>query len=647
KKVGEWEGYMNLIGDGDVSISTVLRLTDEYFRARDVLFKGEMDEYERRLSMYTSGQLKTEPKRPAQDHKRLIAHFKTLSEKYRYDEWADAIRYAMGIALYEQGDMNSAVKVFEDLLKNHPESDYATEISFRLGEFYFETGQYGDAMEKYRRILEKPRSAFYEKALYKLGWIHIKLDSFDQAVDMFMAVVDRRWDGKPTEGGQTEEPISCIVLSLDNFKNTEKAIAYIESKGARGYAPFIFARLGERLTDETRHGEAILTYRYFIEHFPDDPLCPFVHEKLAGLLDSTGDEEGSLKTRWAIVHMYNPLTAWHKKNYPNGSDKLDRLLSTTLVSVARKYHSIGKSGIDPGGLDKAIEGYSLFLSSFPNAPDVKEMNLLLADALFDSKRYADAAVEYEHAAKLYKQGPEFQDLVYDAFLSYEMVFQTEKGVETAMAADKLLEAYRDAVLKNPKLTLAQMRLSGMYAETGDYERARGVLLPLLDGRESADAGKMVAELYVRENNFKAAEEVYSRLADRFKKPESIERLAQVRYMLAESDLKEGRLKEAAEKFNEAFSTRQGSAIGEASLIKLGYIEMRRKDYGGLDSTIERLSKAYPGSSLTNGFIVEAGRRLEDLKPAMAAGYFEKASINAGNAGDARALAIAAVTLYEK
>lgn len=646
KKVAEWEGYMNLIGDGDVSLSTVLRLTDEYFQARDVLFKGEMDGYEGRLSQYAAGRLKEEPKRPSQDHKKLITHFRTLGEKYRYDEWADAIRYALGIALYEQGDMNEAVKVFEDLLSNYPESEYSTEVSFRLGEFYFETGQYGDALEKYRRILEKPRSPFYEKALYKMGWIYIKLDSFDLAVDMFMAVVDRRWDGKPTEGGQTEEPISCIVLSLDNFKNTEKAIAYLESKGVRGYAPFVLLRLGERLTEETRYAEAALAYRYFTDRFPDDPLCPFVYEKLAGLLDRSGSEDESLKTRWAIAHMYNPLTAWYKKNYPDGSEKLDGLLSATLVSVAGKYHSLGRSGAVPDGLDKAVEGYRLFLASYPNAPDAKEMNLLLADALFDSKRYADAAVEYEHAAKLYRQGPEFRDMVYDAFLSHEMVFQKEKTAETARAADRLLEAYRDAVLKDQKLAGAQMRLSSMYAETGDYERARAVLVPLMEGKGSAEADRMTAELHIKENDFRSAEEVYSRLAERSKAPESIERLAQVRYMLAEASLKDGRLKEAAGKFSSAFSTMPGSPTGEASLIKLGYINMRQRDYGGLDSTIDLLSKTYPASAMANSFIVEAGRWIEVLKPLAAGAYFEKASVNAAS-GDARTLVAAAVDIYEK
>lgn len=646
KRVGEWEGYMNLIGEGDVSLSTVLRLTDEYFQAKDVLFKGEMDGYERRLSEYAAGRLKEEPKRPSQDHKKLIAHFSALSEKYRYDDWADAVRYALGIALYEQGEMNEAVKVFEDILRNYPESDYSTEVSFRLGEFYFETGQYGEALEKYRRILDKPRSAFYEKALYKMGWIHIKLDAFEQAVDMFMAVVDRRWDGKPTEGGQTEEPISCIVLSLDNFKNTGKAIAYLESKGVRGYAPFVLSRLGERLTEETRFAEAALVYRYFTDRFPDDPLCPFVYEKLAALIDRGGAEEESLKTRWAIAHMYNPLTAWYKKNYPNGSEKLDGLLSTTLVSVSRKHHSLGKSGADPSGLDRAVEGYRLYLASYPNGPDAKEMNLLLADALFDSKRYADAAVEYEQAAKLYRQGPEFQDMVYDAFLSYEMVFQNEKTAETARAADRLLEVYRDAVLKNPKLAGAQMRLSSMYAETGDYKTARAVLAPLMDGKGYAEAARMTAELHIKERDFKSAEDVYSSMAGRTKAPESIERLAQVRYMLAEASLKDGKLKEAAAGFDSAFSTRPGSPTGEASLIKLGYINMRLRDYGGLDSTIDLLSKTYPASALANSFTVEAGRWIEVVNPLAAAAYFEKASVNTAST-DARTLVNAAAALYEK
>lgn len=643
---------MTFVEDGNFSYNTflwLLWLTDEYFEAKDTLFKKDMDEYERKLALYGEGSLKTAPKRPTQDFASLIRHFKKLSQDYRYNEWAGSILYATGYALYEQGDRDEAAKVFEKILKDHPESDHAIEVSFRLGELYFETGQLGEAGEMYQRILSRPASVFYDKALYKLGWVYFKTDDFSRAIEMFSAIADRKWDGKFEANDQMDEAISCIVLSLSHFQNAESAISYLQSRGVREYTPLILLGFGEKLVEQTRYNEAIYNYRYFTEHFPENPLALNAYDEAADLYERGGDEKEAVQTRWYLVQKYNPSTDWYRKTYPKGSGRAADIISKALSYASQKYYQRGKESGDFNDFEKAVEGCLMFLSLFPDSPSSKDMNLLLAEAFFEAKMYKEAAAEYEKVAMLFTEDSLKANLVYYALLSYELIFRQaadDEKEKVAMSAEKLLGAYTPLVLSDGKLIEAIYTTAGMYSRINAYEKGRAVLAPLLKGGDIVAPYKAIAELYIKENNLSEAEEIYSGLSGKSKDDAIRERLAQVRFMQAERYLKEGRHRDAVYKFNQSFATLPGSKVGEAALIKLGHACLKQKDLDALDEAVAQMLKAYPQSDIVLSFLIEAGKGLEQEKPLAAARLYENASVAAQSAGDSKTLIFAAGTIYE-
>lgn len=646
-KVKEWERYMDLIGEGEIPIDTILSLTEGYLEAKDMRFKKEMEEYENRLALYNNGKIKEAPTEPSKDYASLINHFKTLSTRYRYGKGADAVRYILGYAMYEQGERDDAVRVLEELARNYPDSEYLPEVSFRLGEFYFETGQMGDAINAYNRILENPGSVFYDKALYKIGWAYYKLDDFKKGADMFTTILDIRWGGDFRAEGLTEDAVSSVVMSLSHFKDTKEAVEYMKSKGERGYTQPVLLRLGDQLTEETRYDSALIVYKYLTETFPDNREIPFVYEKMAEIYERTGDEDKELETRWVMVRGYNPLTHWYRKNLPSGSGKVDDLISKEMLSVSKRYHYKGKK--DDKYLEKAIEGYRMFIASFPQTPDLTEGNLLLAEALFDAKMYRDAAEEYEKVAALYKEGPERGEIAHSAFLSYEVIFyqSMEKREETLRSAGRLLEIYGSDLSKSGRLEKVRYSISDMYSRTGEFAKARESLMPLVRDKESIPAYKRIAELYLLEGNLVSAEEVYARVAEMSKDTAFKETLAQLRYRLAEENLKEGRYKEAALKFNQSFLAYPGSKIGEAALIKMGYIRIQGKEMDDLEEVVRRLVKEYPGSEGAVSLLVEAGRGIEREDPIKAAGLYEYASSLASHKEDSLKLSLAAAILYQE
>lgn len=650
-KIREWEEYMNIMVGQDLSHDTILRLTEEYLQAKDVVYKKDMEEYERKVAIYQKGQLKELPKEPVQDYSTLVNRFKPIAKHYQYGKGADAIQYITAFALYEQGKRDEAAKIFEEMLKTYPSSDYFLEVSFRLGEFYFETGQMGEALDAYKKALNYRDSLLYEKAMYKIGWIYYKIDNFEKSAQSFVSVVDSKWSLDGKQDGLTEEAISSAVMALSHFKGAKQAIDFLSSQGTeKMYLPAVMVQLGDKLTEETRFDDTLLVYKTLEEWFPENPELPVVYDKMANIYDKMSNENDAIMTDWSSVHKFNPGSAWYKKNYNNSNyfKDVDTLLSKKMIAISKKYHVRGKKETRPEYLEKAIGGYRLFLSSYPALPEAKNINLLLAEALFEAKKYAEAAEEYKKAANLYPAGAERGDIAYSALLAYEVIFyQSEKGNQALIEpAELLIAGYESDLIKNNKFENAVNKIADLYSQIGDYDKARSIITLLSKGKDATLVSQKTAELYLKENNLAAAEDLYVRLIVKQSTSATLEALAKIRYSIAEEHVKAGRHKDAVAKFYQVFSTFPGSKVGEAALVKLGRLYLQKKEIDSVEDIAGRIVKAYPDSKETLPLMVEAGRGIEREEPIRAAGLYEGASAVTKDRETATKLVLAAALLYE-
>ncbi|MCP4365087.1 MAG: outer membrane protein assembly factor BamD [Planctomycetes bacterium] len=64
-------------------------------------------------------------------------------------------RYKLAISMMLSGDYESSVKVFESILKEHPDSDLAEPCHYNIGQAYYLAGKYKKAFKAYERLLEK------------------------------------------------------------------------------------------------------------------------------------------------------------------------------------------------------------------------------------------------------------------------------------------------------------------------------------------------------------------------------------------------------------------------------------------------------------------------------------------------------------
>ncbi len=101
-----------------------------------------------------------------------------------------ATLYESALGQFQQGELNLAIEAFKLYLTKYPDSTYAPDALFYLGESLFSKRKYTQAMENYRRLLVKfPDSEKAPEALYKLGMCFLRLNDVNSAKDAFSRVV--------------------------------------------------------------------------------------------------------------------------------------------------------------------------------------------------------------------------------------------------------------------------------------------------------------------------------------------------------------------------------------------------------------------------------------------------------------------------
>ncbi|MBI5235313.1 MAG: tetratricopeptide repeat protein [Deltaproteobacteria bacterium] len=635
---------------GDFSLKTLLRLTDAYLDAKDAYFRTAMEEHERQLELFRKGALKKEPLQPVHDYSHLINGFQYLLAAHPHLKGADALHYLIGYALYESAQQGEAAAWFENVVKKYPRSQFALEASFRLGEIYFETGQMGEAAESYKRIIVAGPGLYHEKALYKLGWVYYKTENLEKSVDAFTKMLDMErsaaaaWKGG---SGLAPEAISGAVMSLAHFKDADTAVEFIRALGPRDYSPRLLALLGEAFADAARYEHASKAYKTLVDMFPDYEELPLIYKLMASLSARAGNIDAALKTSAEMLAMFNTTAPWYKKTYPKGAEKIDAVVIEASAWAFKQYHKNGREKSDMAALKTAIDGYTLFLASYPSVPSVGEMRLLLAEAYFDSKMYAEAAVEYEKAAALGKDDKK-GEMFYSAMLAVEIVFygpgkDKQASIETC---DRILKTYPIELAQSGKLEKAIYKTAEMYGADKQFDKARDRLSPLLKDKKNIAAYQKSAELYLAEGNLTAAAALYVSLVENSKLSEYKEVLTKLRFRIAEDSLNRGALAEAIERFHEAHKTAPGSKTGELSLARAAQIAIRLKKPRDIEASVKRIVEAYPGTEWRFTLLAEAGRSFEAVDAASAGRFYELASNAAPKPSEAAKLLFAAGVFYE-
>ena len=307
----------------------------------------------------------------------------TDNDAFRNYPKMDMALFYYGYTLQGGKYMKEARAVYDKLLKNYPNSKYVPEAHLAFADYYFESGQLADAEARYKMVLKFPKSSAYWYAMYKMGWIHLNLQRFQEALETFFQVAQATKNDKKQE-----------ILNRAAKKDFVRAYAEI---GKADKAFDAFKRVDHEATRSTC--SQILADLYMEQGKSDkgDLHLPRADEDARRRTRTSAS--GSTTSRTLTLSMPGASNADKVAEIENlvklyGALKGKKVLPAAEAQechdnaaamsgeLARAYHSESAKTKNPETLAYAEKLYKVYLEVFPDAEDYAQTQYFYAELLW-------------------------------------------------------------------------------------------------------------------------------------------------------------------------------------------------------------------------------------------------------------------------
>ena len=370
--------------------------------------------------------------------------YTALLKTYPKYERNDSVLYQLARAYELNAQPDRALASLDQLVAQYPGSHYIDEAQFRRGELLFSDKAYPKAQAAYEAVIKTGvSSAFYNQSLYKHGWSLFKQGENERSLDSFAGVLDSMLTSKRDPNALIEidtlsrpnrelvedtfRVMSITFSYLDGPKTIQDFVKRRTQGAAAPYSYLLYARLGDLYMEKERYTDAADSYRAFVSQDRNNEKAPLLEMQAIEAYQKGGFPQLVLQGKKEFVENYSFGTAYWQGRQPSAEPKVVAVLKTNLKDVAQYYHAQAQRTKDVADYQEAAKWYRSYLRSWPDEPGSAVTNYLLADTLFESKQYLDAAQEYESTAYHYGDHDKAAAAGYAAIIAYGKQEDTLSG----------------------------------------------------------------------------------------------------------------------------------------------------------------------------------------------------------------------------
>jgi tetratricopeptide (TPR) repeat protein len=588
----------------------------------------------------------------------------------------DSVLYQLGRAWEAEGDPQRALSYLDQMVSRFPKSRHIDEAQFRRGEILFSAQRWADAENAYAAVIAMgPQSAFHEQSLYKHGWALFKQSNVEASAASLLSVLDRKLQSAPgVEIGDIatlSRPDRELVLDTQRvlgiqFAANEPADSLtraLDRHGSPVYSWRLHASLGDLLVEKERYTDAADTYRSFAARSPDSIRSPELQSLAIEAYRKGGFADLAMQGKREYVELYRFSGPFWAARSRSDAPEVVRQLKAHLRDVAQHQHALAQASKKPSDYQQAAHWYRELLDSFPDEPDRAETNYLLADVLFESGQFGEAALEYERTAYVQPRGPRSSAAGYAALVARERHEAALAGPERARWHRESIDSamrFATAWPEHPQAGPMWLRSAQQLFALREYEpaanAARQVVthMPPMPRIDERAAWSVIADSSFELARFDESEgaytEVLARLdADSKDRAGVTERLGASVYKQGEARQQAGDIAGAVADFLRVATAAPGSRQVANAQFDAATLLLRERDWNRAIPILEAFRRDYPDNELTRTVprnlavaYAESGRRHE------AAVEFERvADDRAEDAAFRRSALLQAAELYEK
>jgi TolA-binding protein len=416
----KYRAYLEVSADPELRVRTHHRIANLRLQKDEYIWEGgdASDEAKLKIAEADFGRESIE------DYEALLAQYPDRNDN-------DLALYQLAKAYSLAGEPFETIRVLEQLAQLYPRSDYYLESLFRLGEVYYANGVYDLAEKAYQRLIDRGADAnkYHLSAMYLIGWAQFKQNNYDDSLLSFTQVLDSEFPAEDdilsasiSQQDMMRDILRIMAITFDYQGDWENISQFYAALGGRHYEHLVYETLANQYYEKKYFKSGASTLRAFIKRYPQDVLAPVFYQRVI---------EGYTKAR------YPTLLRKHKKIFVKtfgvGSqywqnhglavqDTIKPALSGYIWDLARFNHAWGQRIKNKKEkklrLNEAIDWYSEYIRSFPEAEDTAKAHFLLAEVAYQTKQYPLAKDHYEIVAYQYPQYEKSAESGYAAILTY-------------------------------------------------------------------------------------------------------------------------------------------------------------------------------------------------------------------------------------
>jgi TolA-binding protein len=312
---------------------------------------------------------------------KAVRIYKALTDNLAFRGYPkiDVALFSYGYTLYSGKYMKEARTVYDSLLKNYPNSAFVPEAHLVFGEYYFEHGQLADAEARYKHVLKFPKSSVYHYALYKVGWIHLQLQRYQDALETFFQVA---------MGTRNQHDTLARAARLDFVRayaeigKADKAAAAFQRVDAAAANEMLEA-LAQIYLETGKVDRAAAIHAELMKGGPKSArACDWQYRVAHGSLSAPGlANTDKIKAIEDLVKLHGVLA--DARALPGPALQECRANAIAMATeLGRAYHSESLKTKNRETTGYAIRLYQAFLDGFPADAQRADIQSLQAEALW-------------------------------------------------------------------------------------------------------------------------------------------------------------------------------------------------------------------------------------------------------------------------
>ncbi|HJR68787.1 MAG TPA: tetratricopeptide repeat protein, partial [Gammaproteobacteria bacterium] len=585
-----------------------------------------------------------------------IEMYEQLLESYPNYAKNDLVLYQLARAYEAEGRNDDSLVTLDRLIARYPSTVHRAEAEFRRGETLFVLKRYRDAERAYEHVLTAGETTgFYEQSLYKHGWSLFKQQLYDESLVSFFGLLDRQLGTDNAATGDRDPAVLYSAMGRaqqelvdDTFRVVSIGFSYLDGpesisrhfnrRGARPYGFIAYTNLGDLYLEQERYQDAADAYHAFVELDPYHAKAPLLQVEVIEAFKKGEFADLVLEGKENFVEVYGPGSPYWQRFTFEQQPEVVAHLKTNVTDLAAYHHAEAQKSKDQAEYAAAARWYRAYLQSFPDDANAGETNFLLAEVLFESGNYRDAATEYERTAYAYPFHASGGEAGFAALLAYAKHEEALSGAPRLewhrQGIDSALR-FADAYPAHAQAPVVQTDAAEKLFALGEFARARDVgravvaRTPSVEPKLQRTAWTVVAHSEFDLADFAAAETAYQQLAvfvpgNDPERGEITERIASSIYKQGEQARSAGLLDVAVNHFLRVAQAAPGSLVRATAEYDAGAALIQLGDWQRATTVLENFRASFPNHELAGDVTTKlAVAYVEAGNSARAASEFER------------------------